>query len=385
MATVQHGQQIPHGPQVQAPTQQYPQVPVKPVPGVFQVPPPPPAFPVRVPEVDETFIRVLGQMKYVSLEHFSGTMEPTIAQDWKHSLDKCLKTISFPPRLNLNIAELYLSGDASVWWDGVRSMHRGELTYEDFLHAFSKKYFLREALHQKKNDFKHLRRFLDGMRVELHGRCSVVFYTSLEDLVEKAAVHEKCMAEEQKFVKAAQPKTGWSSEAQQRTWDKPTPEALVAAAARNCFGCDQPGHIIRDCPRRGNAALPPPLKRLAIAPRLFAVGDARGAEPIADEAVATDLATIGVRTKLHAPPEVSSSTREKPRASAGNCIRHRCRRAPPSLRCRPPPFSAASVRRCTPPVSHRLFPPAGDPRRLLGLLRRVDSASQLGDSVNRLV
>ena len=152
-----------------------------------------------------------------------------------------------------------------------------------------------------------IRRFLDGMRVELHGRCSVVFYTSLEDLVEKAAVHEKCMAEEQKFVKAAQPKTRWSSEAQQRTWDKlsiqcfncglfghvsrncrkppgiqiAAPEALVAAAARNCFGCDPPGHIIRDCPRRGNAALPPPLKRLAITPRLFAVGDARGAEPIA--------------------------------------------------------------------------------------------------------
>ena len=154
MAAVQHGQQIPHGPQVQvqqgpqiqmhqvplfqvqhdhqvphqqAPTQQYPQVPVKPVPEVFQVPPPPPAFPVRVPEVDETFIRVLGQMKYVSLEHFTGTTEPTVAHDWKHSLDKCLKTISCPPRLNLNIAELYLFGDASVWWDGVRSMHRGEL------------------------------------------------------------------------------------------------------------------------------------------------------------------------------------------------------------------------------------------------------------------
>ena len=31
---------------------------------------------------------------------------------------------------------------------------------------------------------------------------------------------------------------------------------------------------------RGNAALPPPPKRLAIAPRVFTVGDPQGAEPI---------------------------------------------------------------------------------------------------------
>ena len=245
MTAAQQGQQIPQGPHVpvqHAPVLRYPQVPIQPVPGVFQVPPPPPPFPVHVPEVDEIFVRVLGQMKYVNLEHFSGNTEPILAHDWKHSLEKCLDIISCPPRHKLKIVELYLRGDASIWWDGVRLMHRGELSYEDFLHAFNKKYFPREALHEKKNDFEHLRqgaksvreyerefnqlrrfvgnqieeediirRFLDGMRVELRGRCSVVTYTSLEDLVDKAVLQEKCMAEEQKYSKAGPPKTGGTS------------------------------------------------------------------------------------------------------------------------------------------------------------------------------
>lgn len=32
----------------------------------------------------------------------------------------------------------------------------GDLTYEDFLIAFDRKYFPMEALHQKKNVFEHL-------------------------------------------------------------------------------------------------------------------------------------------------------------------------------------------------------------------------------------
>ncbi|KAF2599881.1 hypothetical protein F2Q68_00012067 [Brassica cretica] len=220
-------------PPVQVQGQQQP--PIQHVPGVFQAPPPPPLYlPGQVPEVDETLMRVMRQMKTVDLETFGGTVDPGAAYNWKHRLALCLQTINCLLRLCLNIAELYLRGDALVWWDGVRLMRDGDMTYEDFLIAFDKKYFPREALHQKRNAFEHrrqgtrsvreyerefcqlrlfagnnfdqedlIRRFLDGMRVDLRGRCSMVTYTSLEDLVDKAAVQEACITEEQKFLKGA--------------------------------------------------------------------------------------------------------------------------------------------------------------------------------------
>lgn len=354
MAAAQQGQQVPpvqaqgHQqppiqpvPPVQVQGQQQP--PIQHVPGIFQVPPPaPPVLPGQVPEVvppilpgqvlevDETLMRVMRQMKTVDLETFEGTVDPGVAYKWKHRLASCLQTINCPLRLCLNIAELYLRGDALVWWDGVRSMRDGDMTYEDFLIAFDKKYFPREALHQKRNAFEHLRqgtrsvreyerefcqlrlfagnhfdaedlirRFLDGMRVDLRGRCSMVTYTSLEDLVEKAAVQEACIAEEQKFSKESQPKSGRSSEQQKRTWEQlgaPSCDkchrhhfgecvqcftcgrmghvskycrsrpaevqgtgqiAAPAAGPGSCFNCGQTGHYFRECPTREHTTLPP--------------------------------------------------------------------------------------------------------------------------------
>ncbi|KAF3557286.1 hypothetical protein F2Q69_00015076 [Brassica cretica] len=186
----------------------------------------------------------------ISATRSSRAVDPGAAYNWKHRLASCLQTINCMLRLCLNIAELYMRGDALVWWDGVRSMRDGDMTYAEFLIAFDKKYFPKEALHQKRNAFEHLRqgtrsvreyerefcqlrlfagnnfdqedlirRFLDGMRVDLRGRCSMVTYTSLEDLVEKATVQKACIAEEQKYSKAP-PRTGRTTEPQKRTWDQ---------------------------------------------------------------------------------------------------------------------------------------------------------------------
>ncbi|XP_056857046.1 uncharacterized protein LOC130506422 [Raphanus sativus] len=81
---VQHDHQVPAQ---QAPAPQYPQVPIQPVPGVFQVPPPPPAFP----------------MKYVKLGAFQWYHRPYTCSRLEAQLDKCLNTISCPPRHKLGL------------------------------------------------------------------------------------------------------------------------------------------------------------------------------------------------------------------------------------------------------------------------------------------
>ncbi|KAG5402931.1 hypothetical protein IGI04_009050 [Brassica rapa subsp. trilocularis] len=257
--------------------QQPPIQPVRPVQVQGQQQPPI----QQVHEVDETLMQVMKQMKTVDLKTFGGTVDPFQAYNWKHRLATCLQTINCPLRLCLNIAELYLRGDALVWWDGVQSMRDGDMTYEDFLIAFDKKYFPREALHQKKNAFEHLRqgtrsvreyerefcqlrlfagnnfdaedlirRFLDGMRVDLRGRCSMVTYTSLEDLVEKAAVQEACIAEEQKYSKA-QPKTERTSGSPNMAGDQSGTPSCERCHRYHfgdcvmCFACGRLGHVAK--------------------------------------------------------------------------------------------------------------------------------------------
>ncbi|XP_048614458.1 uncharacterized protein LOC125587641 [Brassica napus] len=261
-------------------------------------------------------MRVMRQMKTIGLETFEGTVDPGAAYKWKHRLASCLQTINCPLRLCLNIAELYLRGDALVWWDGVRSMRDGDMIYEDFLIAFDKKYFPREALHQNRNAFEHLRqgtksvreyerefcqlrlfagnhfdgedlirRFLDGMRVDLRGRCSMVTYTSLEDLVEKAVVQEACIAEEQKYSKAP-PKTGRTSEPQKRTWEQLGAPSCDKCRRHHfgecitCFNCGKMGHKSRDCRSRpfGARGVAPAAPAASAAPAAHAAPVAQGAQ-----------------------------------------------------------------------------------------------------------
>ncbi|XP_056846530.1 uncharacterized protein LOC130497610 [Raphanus sativus] len=276
---VQQGPQIQvqQAPPVQAqqdhqiPDQQVPlpQVPLQHVPaqqfaqGVQDLPPPPPRPQVRQ-AYDETFYRLTRHMRDMDMEHFSGTIDPIAAHDWKLALKRKLEIIECPPELSLRLTMQYLRGDALVWWEGIRLDHDGleRLTFEDFIREFDRKYFPEEAMDKQKSDFDHIsqgemsvreyerkfnqlrrfagggitekdliRRFLKGMRVDIRNRCRVVTYQRLGDLVEKAAEQEEGLAEEKKLTRAAQIKSGKAPESrgeQETTRDHR--DVLVATA-----------------------------------------------------------------------------------------------------------------------------------------------------------
>ena len=65
----------------------------------------------------------------------------------------------------------------------------GDMTYEDFLIVFYKKYFPREALHQKKNAFEHLRQGTRSVREYEREFCQLRLFASnnfdAEDLIRR--------------------------------------------------------------------------------------------------------------------------------------------------------------------------------------------------------
>ena len=134
-----------------------PQVPVQGVPGQ-QLPQglqqPLPVYRAY----DERFYRLTTQMRNMDMEHFGGTVDATVAHDWKLGLQRKLEIIECPPEVSLRLAMQYLRGDALVWWEGVRLGHRGPdpLTFADFIREFDRKYFPKEAMDKKKSDFEHV-------------------------------------------------------------------------------------------------------------------------------------------------------------------------------------------------------------------------------------
>ncbi|KAF3505131.1 hypothetical protein F2Q69_00043264 [Brassica cretica] len=117
-------------------------VPEQQLPQGLQQPPLPPPPPLPVYRVyDERFYRLTTQMRNMDIEHFGGTVDATVAYDWKLGLQRKLEIIECPPEVSLRLAMQYLHGDALVWWEGVRLGHRGPdpLTFADFIREFDRK------------------------------------------------------------------------------------------------------------------------------------------------------------------------------------------------------------------------------------------------------
>ncbi|XP_010480941.1 PREDICTED: uncharacterized protein LOC104759750 [Camelina sativa] len=238
-----------------------------------QPPPPPPLVQVQGP----SYWEAMRNLKDMGMEPFGGKSNPIDADNWRKRLERNFDNARCPHEYRLDLAVQYLKDEALVWWEKVVDQAHGryELTWADFKTEFSRKYFPREAMDRMEEEFLELRqgtmtvreydrefdrlsrfagrfmnedelirRFLRGLRIELKNRCEMYDYRSKIDLVEKAANLEIGLEKEMSQNKAAQARLAKGSSSNKRTWD-----ATTVGTPLMCFGCNQPGHVLKDCTR----------------------------------------------------------------------------------------------------------------------------------------
>lgn len=158
-------------------------------------------------------------------------------------------TSSFPEDYKKDIAIHLLEGDAHNWWLAV-DKRKGERveTFKDFEDEFNRMYFPSEAWDRLESNFLDLvqgrrtvreyeeefnklrryvgreledeavqvRRFLRGLRVELRTLCSIRTFNTVSELVERAALIEANLDEEERI----RPKGGNPKNEKKRKFDQ---------------------------------------------------------------------------------------------------------------------------------------------------------------------
>ncbi|XP_013594646.1 PREDICTED: uncharacterized protein LOC106302743 [Brassica oleracea var. oleracea] len=223
-------------------------------------PPPPPFVPAHVR--GPTYWEVMKYMRDMQMDHFSGKASATSADNWRRKLEKNLDAARCPAEFRRELAVHYLKDEAMIWWEGVVELARGryELTWEDFKDEFTREYVPPEATDKMENDFENLcqgnktvkeykeefnrlrrfarrrmdeqdliRRFMNGLRVDLKNRCSLRKYDRFAELVETAALQEIGLEEESKLTRSTQ------SKATKRTWEVAnTPQTAKSEGGVTC-------------------------------------------------------------------------------------------------------------------------------------------------------
>lgn len=175
------------------------------------------------------YLSLLGHISKLGTKHFKGSSDPIEADEWRSRLVRNFRSTRCPEDYKKDIAVHFLEGDAHNWWLAVNKRKGGRIeTFKDFEDEFNRKYFPSEAWDRLESDFLDLvqgrrtvreyeeelnklrryvgreledevvqvRRFLRGLRVELRTHCSVRTFNTDSELVERAAMIEANLAEE---------------------------------------------------------------------------------------------------------------------------------------------------------------------------------------------
>ncbi|XP_022553081.1 uncharacterized protein LOC111203525 [Brassica napus] len=282
-------------------------------------PPPPPFVPVHVH--GPSYWEVMKYMRDMQMDRFSGKASATSANNWRRKLEKNLDAARCPAKFRRELGVHYLKDEAMIWWEGVVELARGhyELTWEEFKDEFTREYVPPEATYMMESEFENLRqgnktvkdykeefnrlrrfsrrrmeerdlirKFMNGLRVDLKNRCALRKYDRLAEIVETTAFQGIGLEEESKLARNTKPKTAKCNQHGHTKKDCRFPPNV------RCYRGYREDHTSSACPlppqgapkagapqqgTRRNEQLPPPKKQ-AVGGRAFVVGDHEGGEPI---------------------------------------------------------------------------------------------------------
>ncbi|XP_056851569.1 uncharacterized protein LOC108834715 [Raphanus sativus] len=225
------------------------------------------------------YLNVLEHISRLGTKHFAGSLDPLEADEWRTRLVRNIKSTRCPDEYQKDIAVHFLEGDAHNWClaldkrTNAEACDRLESQFLDLVQGNRsvRKYEVefnrlrRFVGRELEDEAVQVRRFIRGLRVELMTYCSVRTFHTVSELMERMAMLETNLVEENKQrLKSVVVSSGQSGDwkrkrdaAEGGKTSSGRPECPKCGkhhggdcwkAMGACTRCSKMDHSARDCP-----------------------------------------------------------------------------------------------------------------------------------------